>query len=103
MKIRLAKFGRNLLHAVLRTANDEFKELVEVQPTEEDYERADRLTTALIVAATSTGIHFPYAFRPMVKEVIARAIRDAEDGIETPNKLVIKRLINNYKRTENPL
>ena len=76
---------------------DEAKEIRNLQVTEEDKAQAEFLESAVSIAAASVGIYYPSALRPIVKEVIAIALRDGKDGLSSPSKLIISRLVNNYK------
>lgn len=79
------------------TIKDEAEEIRNLQITDEDKSQAEFLESAVSVAAASVGIYYPTALRPIVKEVIAIALRDGKDGVSSPSKLIISRLVRNYK------
>lgn len=79
------------------TIRDEAEEIRNLQITDEDKSQAEFLESAVSVAAASVGIYYPTALRPIVKEVIAIALRDGKDGVSSPSKLIISRLVKNYK------
>lgn len=91
---------KKILKSIGITIKDEVEEVRNLQVTEEDKSQAEFLESAVSVAAASVGIYYPTALRPIIKEVIAIALRDGKDGISSPSKLIISRLINNYKKSE---
>lgn len=76
---------------------DEVEEFKVVEPTDTDIEQAKSLAIALSTASVACGVYIPTALEPLIEKVLARAIRDAKDGVKTPDKLIIKRLINHYR------
>lgn len=76
---------------------DEIEEFRVVEPTDKDIEQAKSLSIALSTASVACGVYIPTALEPLIEKLLARAIRDAKDGVNTPDKLIIKRLINHYR------
>ena len=89
---------KNIFKSIGITIKDEVEEIRNLQVTEEDKSQAEFLESAVSVAAASVGIYYPTALRPIVKEAIAIALRDGKDGVSSPSKLIISRLVNNYKK-----
>lgn len=93
----MKQFVRKIFKSIGITIKDETREVRNLQITEEDKSQAEFLESAVSVAAASVGIYYPTALRPIIKEVIAIALRDGKDGISSPSKLIISRLVKNYK------
>ena len=93
----MKQFIKKIFKSIGITIKDEAEEIRNLQVTEEDKTQAEFLESAVSVAAASVGIYYPAALRPIVKEVIAIALRDGKDGLSSPSKLIISRLVNNYK------
>lgn len=90
-------FIKKIFKSIGIAIKDEAEEVRNLQITEEDKSQAEFLESAVSVAAASVGIYYPTALRPIIKEVIAIALRDGKDGISSPSKLIISRLVKNYK------
>ena len=96
----MKQFINKVFKSIGITIKDEAKEIRNLQITEEDKTQAEFLESAVNIAAARVGIYYPNALRPIVKDVIAIALRDGKDGLSSPSKLIISRLVNNYKRTQ---
>lgn len=96
----MKNFIKKIFKSIGITIKDETEEIRNLQITEEDKSQAEFLESAVSVAAASVGIYYPTALRPIIKEIIAIALRDGKDGVASPSKLIISRLVNNYKKSE---
>lgn len=93
----MKQFVKKIFKSIGITIKDEAKEVRNLQITEEDKAQAEFLESAVSVAAASVGIYYPRTLRPIVREAIVIALRDGKDGLSSPSKLIISRLIDNYK------
>ena len=87
----LFKINRNVIKAEV----EEIKSL-ELSDSDKNEGRA----AAVLVASAMAACGFPLgaAATPILEKVLAYVIRDAKDGIETPDKLIINRIINEVKQ-----
>ena len=81
-------------HNVIKAEVDEIKNL---QVTDED--KAQGKAAAVLVASAMAACGFPIgaAATPILEKVLAYIIRDAKDGVKTPDKLIIKRIQSEIK------
>lgn len=80
---------------VVKAEIDEIKNL---QITDED--KTQGRAAAVLVASTmaACGIPLGAAATPVLEKVLAYVIRDAKDGVKTPDKLIISRIVSEIKR-----
>lgn len=93
----MKQFIKKIFKTIGITIKDEAEEIRNLQVTEEDKVQAEFLETAVSIAAASVGVYYPTVLRPIVKEAIAIALRDGKDGLSSPSKLIIGRLVKSYK------
>lgn len=93
----MKQFIKKIFKSIGITIKDEAEEIRNLQVTEKDKAQAAFLESAVSVAAASVGVYYPNTLRPIVREAITIALRDGKDGISSPSKLIISRLVNNYK------
>lgn len=86
-----------LLTAMGYTVRDEFNEIKDIEPSEDDKKEAERLSVILASVAVAAGCPIPTALTPIIERLLAKVIRDAKDGVRTPDKLIYRRLINYLK------
>lgn len=75
----------------------EIDEIKNLQLTDED--KAQGKAAAVLVASAMAACGFPLgaAATPVLEKVLAYVIRDAKEGVETPEKLIIGRIIKEVK------
>lgn len=82
----------------------EIDEVKNLQLTDED--KAQGKAAAVLVASTMAACGFPLgaAATPVLEKVLAYVIRDAKEGVETPEKLIVGRIIKEVKevKRQNP-
>lgn len=88
-KTKIARSFRNSI-------KEEIKEIKSLEITDEDLSQAERITELVIQATGYYGIVL-LPLKPIIKRVIAYGIRDIKDGVKTPDKLIIKRIIKEFK------
>ena len=93
----MKQFIKKIFKSIGITIKDEAEEIRNLQITEEDKTQAEFLESAVSIAAASVGVYYPTVLRPIVKEAIAIALRDGKDGLSSPSKLIIGRLVKSYK------
>lgn len=81
----------------------EVKEIKELNITDEDTTQASAIATTLCAALTAEGIPFAAALQPIATKVIAYGLRDVKDGVEHPQKLIIARVIEEYRKAKQGL
>lgn len=80
----------------------EIDEVKNLQLTDED--KAQGKAAAVLVASAMAACGFPLgaAATPVLEKVLAYVIRDAKEGVETPEKLIVGRIIKEVKEVKNP-
>lgn len=76
----------------------EISELTTLSLSDED--KAQGKAAAVIAVSVLAGCGVPLGAlgQPILEKVFAYVIRDVKDGVETPNKLIIGRIIEEIKR-----
>lgn len=92
MKYRIKRFFR----AQHKAIKEEIQEIKSLEITDEDLKQAEKITDLVVQALGHYG-YFVLPLKPIIKKAIAYGIRDLKDGVKTPNKLLLKRIIENYK------
>lgn len=92
MKYRIKRFFR----AQHKAIKEEIQEIKSLEITDEDSKQAEKIADVLIQAVGQYGIAL-LPLKPLIKKAIAYGLRDLKDGVKTPNKLLLKRIIENYK------
>lgn len=91
----LFRINRN----VIKAEADEIKNL---QLTDEDVIQGKAAAVLVVSAMAACGIPLGAAATPILEKILAYVIRDAKDGVETPDKLIINRIIKEVKAVKNP-
>lgn len=76
---------------------DEVQEIVNLKPTDEDYEQGEKLAAIGAAAMAGMGLPIPALGITVMSKAFAYGIRDLKDGVEDHDKLIIKRIINEVK------
>ena len=82
-------------HNVIR---GEVKEVLSLQLTDEDKAQGKAAAALAITALASCGVPLGALGQPILEKVFAYVIRDVKDGVETPEKLIIGRIIAEVKK-----
>lgn len=89
---------RKLLKALGVAAKEEIKEIKELKLTDEDKEQGDRVATMVVAALAGVGVPMCTIGQKAIAKVLAYVIRDVKDGVECQDKLIISRVINEFKK-----
>ena len=92
----MAKFKR-VLKATRRAIREEIDEVKSLVITEDDTAQAKAMRRVIVAAANAYGVPVPEQVQEILDKALAHILRDAKDGLKTPEKLLIKRIINNIK------
>lgn len=84
--------------ALFRAGVAEVKEIETLKPTSEDYAQGQRLATLTASAMIAMGCPCPPLATQIMEKVYAYGIRDMKDGLETPDKLIVKRIVNEIRK-----
>lgn len=89
-----------IFRAIKEAMKDEIEEVKNLKVTSEDEEQAAKITNLAADAMMMYGVPVGGVGRAIMKKVIAYSLRDLKDGMNTPDKLIIKRVINELKEEE---
>lgn len=87
------EFIKKLFKANHKVIKDELNEIVNLKVDDEDLKQAEVLSDLVIGALAAYGIVIGVAFKPVIKKAIAYGIRDLKDGLNTPDRLIISRIV----------
>lgn len=93
MRTAIGKFLKALGNALI----DEVDEVAHLVPTEEDREQGQKMAVLTVTALTAMGCPLPAVGTTVIAKVYAYGLRDLKDGVKTPDKLIVKRVINEIK------
>lgn len=89
-----------IFHAIREAMKDEVEEVKNLKITPKDEEQATKIANLAADTMMMYGVPVGGVGRAVMKKVIAYSLRDLKDGIQAPDKLIIKRVINELKEEE---
>ena len=92
----MARF-RKVFEATNRAIKEEIKEVKSLTITKDDTAQAKAMRRVIVAAANAYGIPVPEEIQVVLDKALAHILRDCKDGIKTPEKLLIRRIIDNIK------
>lgn len=88
---------KRFFRAFHKAMKEEIEEVKTLNITKEDEEQASKIANLAADAMMMYGVSVGGAGRAIMKKVIAYSLRDIKDGVNAPDKLIIKRVINELK------
>ena len=88
---------KKFFKAFREAMKDEIEEVKTLKVTKEDEEQASKIANLAADAMMMYGVPVGGVGRAVMKKVIAYSLRDIKDGVNAPDKLIIKRVINELK------
>lgn len=88
---------KNIFKINHRVVKGEIEEICQLNITQEDEEQAEQLAVLVAAGLAACGIPVGVLGQKIIARVLAYALRDLKDGVETPDKLIIKRVVNEIK------
>ena len=92
----MARF-RKVFKATKNAIKEEIDEVKNLVITEDDTAQAKAMRKVVVAAANAYGVPVPEEIQEVLDKALAYILRDAKDGLKTPEKLLIKRIIDNIK------
>lgn len=75
----------------------EVDEILHLNPTEEDKAQGKVAAALAITALASCGVPLGALGTPVLEKVFTYVIRDVKDGVSTPEKLIVGRIVKEIK------
>lgn len=88
---------KRFFRAFKKAMKDEMEEVKTLNVTKEDEEQASKIANLTADAMMMYGVPVGGVGRAVMKKVIAYSLRDIKDGVNAPDKLIIKRVMNELK------
>lgn len=88
---------KKFINAFKKAMKDEVEEVKHLNVTQEDEEQATKIANLAADAMMMYGVPVGGVGRAVMKKVIAYSLRNLKDGVNAPDKLIIKRVINELK------
>ena len=82
---------------ITKTISEEIEEIKDLNLTEVDKVQGELIATVAVQAMNSLGIPYSMAMKEVIKTSAAYCLRDLKEGSTNPNKLIIMRVVNNYR------
>lgn len=86
----ILRINHNVIHG-------EINEIMTLSLTDEDKAQGKAAAVIAVAALAACGVPLGTLGQPVLEKVLAYVIRDLKDGVETPNKLIIGRVIDEIK------
>ena len=83
-----------LPEALVKAANEEVKEIKDLNLTEVDQLQGEVIASVAITTMAAMGIPCSLTMREIIKTSAAYALRDFKEGYTNPEKLIVTRVIN---------
>lgn len=90
-------FIKKIKRICFKPVKDEIKEIVNIKPTDEDFEQGKRLAVIVVAVLTANGIPMSTKSTELIGQALAYLVRDVKDGVDDHNKLFIQRVISEIK------
>lgn len=91
---------KRFFRAFNKAMKQEIEEVVTLNITKEDEDQASKIANLAADAMMMYGVPVGGAGRAIMKKVIAYSLRDIKDGVNAPDKLIIRRVINELKEEQ---
>lgn len=91
---------KRFFRAFKKAMKDEMEEVKTLNVTKEDEEQASKIANLTADTMMMYGVPVGGVGRAVMKKVIAYSLRDIKDGVNAPDKLIIKRVMNELKEEE---
>ena len=91
---------KRFFRAFHKAMKQEIEEVVTLNITKEDEEQASKIAKLTADTMMMYGVPVGGAGRAIMKKVIAYSLRDIKDGVNAPDKLIIRRVINELKEEQ---
>lgn len=88
---------KRFFRAFHKAMKQEIEEVVTLNITKEDEDQASKIANLAADAMMMYGVPVGGAGRAIMKKVIAYSLRDIKDGVNAPDKLIIRRVTNELK------
>lgn len=88
---------KRFFRAFHKAMKQEIEEVITLNITKEDEEQASQIANLTADTMMMYGVPVGGAGRAIMKKVIAYSLRDIKDGVNAPDKLIIRRVINELK------
>lgn len=88
---------RKVIKVTKKAIKEEVKEIKNLVITEDDIAQAKFIRNVIVAAASAYGVPIPEQVQEILDKSLSYILRDAKDGLKTPEKLLIKRIIDNIK------
>lgn len=88
---------KRFFRALKKAMKEEIEEVKTLNITKEDEEQASKIANLAADVMMMYGVPVGGVGRAVMKKVIAYSLRDIKDGVNTPDKLIIKRVMNELK------
>lgn len=92
----MARF-RKVFKATKNAIKEEIDEVKNLVITEDDTTQAEAMRKIVVAVANAYGIPASEEIQDVLDKALAYILRDAKDGLKTPEKLLIKRIIDNLE------
>ena len=90
---KVTNFFKKVFRITTNVIKAEGEEIVNLKPTEEDYELGDRIAMLAVAAMASCGIPSSLISQKIIAKAVAYGIRNLKEGIMDNDKLFIERII----------
>lgn len=91
---------KRFFRAFHKAMQEEIEEVKTLNITKEDEEQATKIANLAADVMMAYGVPVGGVGRAIMKKAIAYGLRDIKDGVKAPDKLIIKRILNELKEEE---
>ena len=88
---------KRVIRATKKAIKEEIEEVKNLTITKDDTAQAKVMRRVIVSAADAYGIPVPKEIQVILDKALAHILRDCKDGIKTPEKLLVRRIIDNIK------
>lgn len=89
---------KNIQNIFINPVKEEAKEIINLKPTEQDFEQGSKLAIIVTAILAANGIPMSNNSTAIMGKALAFLVRDIKDGVDDNDKLFIKRVVDEIKK-----
>lgn len=90
---KVTNFFKRIFRITTNVIKAEGEEILNLKPTEEDYELGDKIAVLAVSAMASCGIPSTLISQKIIAKAVAYGIRNLKEGVKDNDKLIIARIV----------
>ncbi len=95
----MKNFFKNLGRIFYVPVKEEIKEIVNLEPTKQDFEQGEKLAVIVTAVLNANGVPMSAHSTYLMGKALAYLVRDVKDGVDQHDRLLIQRIAREVKKS----